>query len=71
MGVSAELSYANPAPTEPPYDQRRRLVDAIASGDVARAVAAAAADCSSSAHDASRGRASDSTVPGAEATATV
>lgn len=56
LEVSAELSYGNPAPAEPPYEQHVRLVDAIASGDVERAVAAATEHCSSSAADASRSR---------------
>jgi len=56
LEVSAELSYGDPEGTEPPLDQHRRLVEALASGDVGRAVAAAEEHSGRSATDADRSR---------------
>lgn len=54
LEVAAELSYAAPSGTLPAGDQHTGLIDALASGDVDRAVAAAAEHVSRSALDAER-----------------
>lgn len=56
LEVSAELSYGNAAPAEPPYEQHCRLIAALSSGDAERAVAAAAEHCNRGAADADRSR---------------
>lgn len=50
--IAADLSYAAPDRTLPVRAQHTRLIDAIASGDPARAAAAAAEHVQRSAHDA-------------------
>jgi DNA-binding GntR family transcriptional regulator len=52
LEVAAEMSYAKPAVTSPPGDQHALLVDALASGDVERAVRSAVEHVSRSAQDA-------------------
>lgn len=56
LEIAAELSYGNPAVTEPPLDQHERLIDALSSGDVSMAVAGAEEHSRRSATDADRSR---------------